>query len=331
MQKIVRVVMVMLLAAGVFLPSNNVSAQQNSGAGGNGIRISPVRSDITVNPGESRTLVLTVQNITGTGATFQAITNDFIPGNNEDGQPALILDSDKFAPSHSLKRYIAAIPNITVASGDSKNVNVTITVPKDAAAGGYYGAVRFTPTGANDASKNVTLSASVGSLILVRVPGDVKENISLLSFEMRKGIEATKGSAFFTTNKDLYAVARFKNSGNVHEQPFGKIVLRKGTKVLQTVEINNTDPRGNVLPDSVRRFPEKLDKVGSFGKFTIDGNFGYGTNGQLLSGSTSFWVIPLPLIVGVIVLLALLIGLIVGLPKAIKRYNQNVIRRSGRR
>ncbi len=333
MRKISRFISVALAVVTLGALTFPVSAQTpntQTGAAGNGIRISPVRTEVTMSPGEVKVLTLNVQNITSGPAELQAIINDFTAGKDELGQPALILDADKYAPSHSLKRHIAAIPNQAMAAGESKNVKVTISLPKDIKAGGYYGAVRFTPV-SGKTGNNVTLSASVGSLILVRVPGDIVENVTVASFDTRKGVNATNGSSFFTSNKDLFAVVRFKNSGTAHEQPFGKVVVKKGNKTIQTTEINATEPRGNVLPDSTRRFTVKLDKVGLWGKYTVEGNFGYGTNGQLISAKTSFFVFPLLFIVIGLLLLALLGWAIFGLPRAIKKYNQNVLRKAGRR
>jgi hypothetical protein len=305
-----------------------VSAQaQNTGSG---IYISPVRTELVVSPGETKTVTVTVKNVTSATATYKVIVNDFIAGDNELGQPALILDDNKYAPSHSLKRHIAAIPNVTVNPGESKDVKVSISMPKDAAGGGYFGAVRFLAVGGKQ-GQNITLSASVGSLILVRVPGDIKESMTLASFDVRKSETSNSASSFFTSNKNLYVMARFKNTGNVHEQPFGKIILKKGDKVLQTTEINNTDPKGNVLPDSIRRFSVKLNKVGMWGKYTVEGNFGYGTTGQLISGKTSFFVLPLILIIVGLIVLGLIVFAIFGLPKAIKRYNANIVRKANRR
>lgn len=320
------VVAVVGMTTSLVIPSASAQTQD----GGSGIFISPVRTELVIAPGETKTVTVTVKNVTSSDTTYKAIINDFIAGDNELGQPALILDDDKFAPSHSLKTHIAPIPNISVNAGESKNVKVSVSMPKDAAGGGYFGAVRFLAISGKQ-GQNITLSASVGSLILVRVPGDIKEAMTLASFDVRKSETATSGSAFFTTNKNLHVVARFKNTGNVHEQPFGKVILRKGDKVLQTTEINNTDPKGNVLPDSIRRFSVKLDKVGSWGKYTVEGNFGYGTTGQLVSGKTSFFVLPLALIIAGLVLLGLVLFAIFGLPRAIKRYNAGVVRRAGRR
>ncbi len=320
-----------VLAAAVLCVSfvGNTNAQQNQGSG-SGLFISPVRTDLIINPGETKNFTLTIKNVTSANTVYRAITNDFVAGDNEYGQPALILDDDKFAPSHSLKRYVAAIPDVAVDAGKSKEVKVTIAVPKGTAGGGYFGAVRFVPTGGKQ-GQNVTLSASVGSLILVKVPGDIKELITLASFDVRSGEKAESGSKFFTSNKNLYAVARFKNSGNLHEQPFGKVIVKKGDRVVQTTEINDTTPKGSVLPDSVRRFSIKLNKIDMWGKYTVEGNFGYGANGQLVSGQTSFTVIPLLLIIACLLLLALIIFAIFWFPKAIKRYNENIVRRASRR
>lgn len=333
MKKIMFKRSISLLAAVLLLvgASGASSAQQSPGNFGNGIRVSPVRTDLVMNPGETRQVNVTVSNLTAASSEYQAYVNDFVAADGELGQPALILDNDKYAPSHSLKRFMQNVPNVTVGAGQSKDVKVTISVPRDAAAGGYYGAVRFAPAKSGDESKNVTLAASVGSLILVKVPGDIKENVTLDTFDVRRGTGNKAGSSFFTTNKNLYAVARFNNSGNVHEQPFGKVQLKKGGKVIETLEINNTDPRGNVLPDSVRRFESKLNKVGFWGKYEVEGNFGYGTNGQLLSAKSTFYVFPLILILIGLGLLALVLFLIFGLPKVVRNYNRSVVRKANRR
>lgn len=329
MNKVVRLFTLAVVATGFVVFGTAGVASVQAQTAGNGVKVSPIRSDLTINPGESKTITLTVQNITGASAQYEAVVNDIVPS-GEAGQPALILDADKYAPSHSLKRFIAPITSTQIDAGKTKDVKVTINVPKETAGGGYYGAVRFAPN-SGKGDKNVTLAASVGSIILVKVPGDIKEDMVIDSFDVRKGVQGVGGSSFFTTNKDLYSVVRFKNRGNSHEQPFGKIRLLKAGKVVQESEINSAEPRGNVLPDSVRRFDTKLDKLGSFGKYTVEGNFGYGTSGQLLSARTTFWVIPVGLIVGVIALVAIIVTAIIFVPKAIKKYNRNVVRKAGRR
>jgi hypothetical protein len=313
----------LVVAISAILPATAATPTAN----GNGMKVSPVRTDLTINPGQTQTVTVNIQNVTNSPATLQVLVNDFVAGKDESGQPAIILDANKFAPSHSLKRYIADIPDITLNANEQKAIKVTISIPKDAAGGGYFGAIRFAPASI-DNTKNIALSASVGSLILVRVPGDIKDDLRLVSLDVRRG---TSAQVLFTSNTDLKEAARFENKGNVQEQPFGKVVLKKGSKVLQTVEINNIEPRGNVLPDSIRRFEVDLNKVGSFGKYTVQGNFGYGTSGQLLSGQTTFYVIPLALIILAIALVLVILFLIFVLPRLVRRYNRSVVRKASRR
>src|SRR5260221_7076142 len=225
------------LASLLILAAPAIAANSASGAG-NGIKVSPVTTNVTVEPGKSQNVTVYLQNVTGTTATFQVLINDFIANGDESGTPALLLNG-QYAPSHSLKRFVAPIDPLTLKAGERKSVNVVITVPKDASGGGYFGAVRFLPVASPGGSNNVTLSASVGSLILLRVPGDIKEQLRLASLEVRHGEKGDAGT-FFTGNKGLVVVARFQNSGDVQEQPFGKILLEQGRKVLATYEINNT-------------------------------------------------------------------------------------------
>ncbi|MFO0781557.1 MAG: DUF916 domain-containing protein [Candidatus Saccharimonadales bacterium] len=301
-------------------------------SGGNGQRVSPVRTDVTIYPGKSETVTVNITNVTTKPAELQAVINDFIANPNESGEPAIILNPNQYAPKHSLKRYAkVGVGNFTLGPGQQKNIPVVINIPPNAPGGGYYGAVRFAPaSNKNGPNENVSLAGSVGSLILVKVPGDVKEQLSIASFDARVN---DRPSTFFFSNKDIDAVVRFQNQGNIQLQPFGKIVLKnRSGKVLGTYEVNGEQPPANVLPDSIRKFPIPLkDKVGSFGQFKLEGNFGYGTNGQLLSASTTFYVIPLWLIIAFVVLVALIAFLVFGMPRLVKAYNRRVLQRAGRR
>lgn len=300
-----------------------------SAAGGNGLRVSPVRSDITVNPGQTKVVTIIVTNITSTPASLQAVINDFSASSDESGQPAIILNNNQFAKSHSLKRFAKPVPNFTLQPGEQKNISVTISVPADAAGGGYYGAVRFAPASPGGANQTVSLAGSVGSLIIATVPGDIKDQLSISSFDVRSGVHPR---SLFTSNKGITSVVRFQNSGNVQEQPFGKILLKdRSGKILGQYEINNSDVRSNVLPDSIRKFTVPLDKVGSWGVFKLEGNFGYGSNGQLLAASTTFYVIPLIAIVLFIGAVIVLAFLIFGLPRLVRAYNRRIIQKSNRR
>lgn len=332
LRKVISSVTVLFSIALLLITGTGPVFAAKAGSGGDGLRISPVRSDLTIKPGASDTVDVYVTNLTDASADLKAVIDDFTAGNDESGTPNILLNGEK-APTHSLKGYVAPLGNFTLASKATKDLKVTITIPSGTPGGGYFGVVRVLPASTNS-NKNVNLSASVGSLLLVTVPGKYKEQMTIASLDVRRMNTDTKTlenpSVLFTSNKNLYGVVRFQNSGDIQEEPFGKILLKKGSKTIGTYEINNVTPKGNVLPDSIRRFPVQLKGLGSIGKYTIQGNFGYGTNGQLLSASTSFYIIPVYLLVILAILLLLIILAIFMVPRMIRKYNRGVVNRAAR-
>lgn len=291
----------------------------------NGLRISPVRTDLTINAGSSQTIDVYITNLTSSSADIQGVVDDFTAGSDESGTPSILLNGQQ-APNHSLKNYVSPIGTFTLAPKQDKDVKVTISIPKGVSGGGYFGAVRFLPASSNG-NKNVNLAASVGSLVLVTVPGPVTEQMDIASFDVRRMNTTTNQlgnpGVFFTSKANLNGVVRFDNTGNLQEAPFGKMLLKKGKTVIGSYEINNSDPRGNVLPDSIRRFSIPLTGLSNFGKYTLEGNFGYGTKGQLLSATTSFYIVPVSAIIVAIVVLVVIVLAIIFL----RSYIRNAIRK----
>jgi hypothetical protein len=311
-------------------PVNGVLAATNtSSSGPNGYRLYPVRTDLVLNKGSTDIVTVYIQNATSDVENLQTVVDDFEAPTNETGNPALLLNGAT-APSHSLKQFATVLnPKFTLQPNQQEAVNVEIKIPPNAESGGYYGAVRFAPIGPGG-NKNVNLSASVASLILLTVPGNLIQRVYVSGFGVAQG-NSTVTHAFFFSNKNLNAIVRFKNIGNVQEEPFGKILLKKGTTVLSSVGVNTANPPGNVLPDSIRAFSAKLTKVGWFGKYTIEGNFGYGNKGQLLMAQASFYVIPIAVIIITLLIILFILFLIFGLPRLIRAYNRRVIARASRR
>lgn len=330
MKKLFRSILLVLTTLALFLGGQvggAAAATTSQTAGSNGFRISPVRTDLVINPGSSQIVTVYITNVTTVDNNLQVLVNDF-QARDETGTPALLLNGQS-APKHGLKQY-TTVPTSTInlKPGQQAAVNVKISIPSNAVAGGYYGAVRFAPVDVAG-NKNVNLAASVGSLILVKVPGDIHEQVSLIGFGAnRDGGDSTK--SLFDTNKGLKAIVRFQNNGDVQEEPFGKIQLKKGGTILSSYEINTASPPGNVLPGSIRLFSVNLTKVGSFGKYTLEGNFGYGSNGQLLSATSTFYVIPLGLIAIVIVIILLIIGGFILIPRGVRRHDRRILRKARR-
>jgi hypothetical protein len=209
--------------------ATSVSAAEKTNQA-NTLKVTPVRSDIEVNPGEKTTVETSVTNLTDAPITIRPIENDFIAG-DERGTPALILDADQSAPTHSLKKFMKPLSDVVIPAKSTKRIDVVIDVPKDAQAGGYFGAVRFAPAVA-EGDNQVNLSASVASLILLTVSGPVTEKLNLTDFDVKQG---EKSGSLFQTPDNLLVTFRFENKGSLQIGPFGQLSVQKGDKVVYRI------------------------------------------------------------------------------------------------
>jgi len=280
----------------------------------NTLKLSPLRTDIDIKPGERRAVKMTITNVTGEAITVHPVTNDFLSA-DERGTPSLILDEDKFAPSRSLKRFMGTIADVTIPAKQSKTISVMITVPADAKAGGYFGAVRFTPT-SPDSGGQVNLSANVATLILLKVPGEVTEKLELTDFAVQQN---GNSGMYFGSPDNLEVLARFENKGGAQAGPFGKISVTQGDKVVYQTDFNNKDPRDVILPDAARRWNVPIEKIGEFGYYTVHATFTYGEKNQTIEVAKSFWVVPMWMVIAAVVGVLLLIGAIILMTMLIRR------------
>jgi hypothetical protein len=293
-----------LLAAFVVAP---VLAQTQQS--GNGFRISPVRSELTIEKGKSETLTLTLENPADAPTTARPVVNDFVASDKEDGEPRLILDDTAEAPKNSFKALVQPLQDVKLGAREKKEITVAIKVPENANAGGYYGAVRFVPLSQESGPGNVGLTASVGTIVLVRVPGDLIERLDLL--ELTAGQNGKAKS--FITSGDVSVITRLKNEGDIHVKPFGKLVVKNMFgKVVYEGEFNagdTEDSRANVLPGSTRKFENAIGKKSLLGRYTIEANLGFSQgSGDLISAKTSFWYLPVWALVVLLLIVVALVG-----------------------
>jgi len=297
--------MAMVVALAITVLFSPQSFAQSANTSTNVVKVSPVRTDIEIPAGTSKTVQVIISNLTNAPITVAAVQNDFIAG-DESGTPALILDADKFAPTHSLKRFLSPISDVTIGPNKGVAVDVVITVPKGTQAGGYFGAIRFAPT--IPGGGQVNLSPSAASLILLTVPGPVTEKLDLTDFRIQ---QSGKTGNFFNNSAAISAFVRFENKGNIQEGPFGKIVVKNFGKIVYKTDFNNTTPRDQVLPDAARRWDVPLKDLGGFGYYTVSGTLTYGQKNETIEVTTSFWIIPQIAIIIAIAALLLIIGLII--------------------
>lgn len=304
-----------IIAVGIVAPSG--AQAQSVGDASQGLEISPALVELNAEPGKTYTLKIKVTNVTVTKLTYTTAINDFT-SQGEAGSPRILIDSTLPA-SASVTGWISALSGFTLDSRESRTLEATVNVPADAEPGGHYGVIRFSGRAPELEDSGVGLSASAGMLVLIRVAGDITESASIAEFfTAKKGDQTSLFEA-----APIEFVTRIKNDGNIHVKPVGTIeVTDMFGNLTGTVSVNG-DTKSNVLPDSIRRFETSLNPDGwMFGAYTANLTLGYGTTGQALTKTISFWVIPYKLIA---VILVSLITLVFIASRLIKVYNKRII------
>lgn len=315
----------LVLGIVIAAPQVNAVDAPAGNTGGQALEIAPPVVNLSANPGETVNAQIKLRDIANGPLIVSGQVNDFT-ADGEDGTPKILLDETEPNP-YSLKAWVAQLPELTLQPRQVENLPVSINIPTDAAPGGYYGVIRFTATPPELKGQGVSLSASLGALVLLTVKGDVKEKLSIETFSTTLKDKPTK--LFESTPVEFNE--RIKNSGNIYEQPAGQIVITDmfGKEVAA---INVNLPPRNILPQSIRKFTQKLDSsvLGTkklFGLYHAQLHITYGPNKQTLTSNLDFWVIPWKLIIGAI------IGLIIAffvIRHLIKRYNRHIIKQASK-
>ena len=275
---------------------------------GSGLSISPTRFDLSVDPGGTDTIRISVKNVTNARVIAVPIINDFA-SDNDTGTPRIIINDDR-EDLPSIKPFFSDLESLPIEPGETVTTEIPLSLPADTPAGGYYGVLRFvaTPDGELESEdpSQVALTASLASVVLVEVPGDITEQIQLRNILFyRKDVAGT----FFTSAPEQIGV-QILNQGNGFSRPFGTVSVKNplGKEVLN-YELNSTNPRGNVLPDSSRTFKDSLPGVSVPGRYVATADVSFGNGGEVLRTTRTFWYLPYWFLAVVVVVLAALVYL----------------------
>lgn len=327
MKKIISTILALGLSISFLGTNVNAVEQTITGpeAVGQALEIGPPVITLAANPGETIATQINIRNISNGKLLVTGVVNDFEAA-GENGTPKIITDENNES-IYSIKKWINSIAPLTLKSKELKTLPVEINIPANASPGGYYGIIRFSSKAPELEDTGVALSASIGSMVMIRVKGDAKEQMSVEDFYVSNGENSPKANIFEST--PIFFTQRLKNTGNIYEQPTGQATITDmfGKKIAA---ININLELTNVLPGSTRKYTESLDKsvIGDkklFGKYTADLKITYGTNKTVINKTITFWVIPYRLI-GLAVIS--LIAIFVGLRFVIKNYNRHIIKKA---
>jgi hypothetical protein len=319
----------LVLILGITSPTVFAATSTNPGVG-QALEIAPPLLTLTANPGQVLKTTIQLRDITKSSLVVTNEINDFV-SNGVDGTPKILMGNESNNDPFSMKNWVTPLPAFTLTPGQIQSLPMTISVPKDASPGGHYSVIRFSGVPPNLQGSGVSLSASLGALVLLTVSGKLTHNVSINKFTVSKYPDGTKPAGLFQSSP-LYFAVKLNNSGNIQEEPTGHIVVSDlFGKAVAGVNINL--PPRDVLPDSTRNFIGSLDKsnLGTkrlFGLYHAKITVGYGDNyKQTTTDSITFWVIPFKLI-GIIILLLIIAFFVIRY--LLQRYKKQILKQTTR-
>ena len=253
------------------------------------ITLTPPLFRLSLSPGESWPSSVKLVNVNDYDLTVYATTMDFTDKGGK-GTPEFFPASEDPNSPHSLGSWIT-VPTgpVIVPRGTTKDIPFSVHIPEGAEPGGHYGAIQVGTVPVEERGKSgVSVGSQVASLFFIRVAGAVTE-----AAEIRDFFSTSK----YVGSADQNFILSVENTGNVHIQPQGEILIKNmWGKVRGSVAINKETNFGNVLPNSSRTFEFLWDgeeNLFDIGLYTAEVSVAYGEDArQSLYRKTSFWIIP---------------------------------------
>jgi len=321
-----------ILVAVAYIPTLPVSAQSTGSAA---LSIPP-KKNYVIDPGSSVQDTLNIRNIDTTSDLNLNLRVIDFTYTDDSGTPKLMLDQNLEPTTWSLKSYLQVPESVSVKPGQSKSVDLKVSIPSKLGAGSYYSAIIYS-TGAPNGG-NVGLSASGVTLVFVTVPGKVNEDLTLKNFgAYNPDKQSGDGFMFITGTEPKYMGYTLENKGNVTEAPVGTITLKSMFGQQYSITDVNTS-KSLALIGQTRTFSTciKLEKQGPEanntptcvsaglwpGFYTASLDIFYGQNGnntQEITKTTVFWYLPLWFLVVVLILALIVAFTIWRLVVAVKR------------
>lgn len=295
------------------------------------LSVSPSKLEISGDAGTQIKADMILLNDKDENQTFYSSYANF-EAQGESGTPSFVR------PHEDLAVWMRVPDTLTLAPFETKTIPLVITIPKDADPGGHFATVFWsTQPVADSEHAQLSISGSLGILVLLRVNGDVTEGGTILSF-------GTKDSIKKYDALPVNFVYRFNNTGDDRVKPAGTIVI-KNILGMTAATLDGNLNQGNVLPHSIRKFESIwaknntdpavvetvsgfFDKVSyewhnfAFGRYTANLSLVYSTKNLSDSASTTFFVFPWQLLIVIVVILLLLY---IVLRKMLRAYNRMLI------
>lgn len=284
-----------LALVSVLLAAPSVFAQSTEG-----LQVKPAVIEDRIDPGQTYRFTIKVTNVSAQDKVFFLGAQN-IKGLDDSGQP--IFADPKEATKFDLSQWVT-LPSdsIVLKASETKEVSFSIKVPSDASPGSHFGGIFFDARPIKQQTTGSAVGIKVGTIISLRISGDVLEEARLREFSTDKLVYDVANVAF---------IARVEDLGNVLERPHGIIEINNMFgKSVATIRVN--DAGAPVFPGEERTYTTAWEYDGvAFGRYQAIVSLSYGEDEKkTISATTSFWVLPLkPIMIGLGILLAVVLAL----------------------
>lgn len=282
MKALIKGTIILLLAATLIGISHLHSAAEG------GIGVWPTWVQLTLNRGEQAEKTINVANQGSEPIRVMAYTGDF----SIDREGNFVF----YEPGHesySASRWLSLEEtDLEIAPGESREVEVSISVPAEVEPGGHYAALFFEAL-SSSSQEDISISTRIPSLFYFTVPGvteaDISANADIVSLMMPN--IAGRGTV------EIGVMVR--NSGNVHLTVAAKAHFSASLGEGSELDLGQMV----ILPHSDGILKGEWQGSPLFGRVKASVVIGYlDQNGELVNKSQTaeFWVVPWSLI-GIIV------------------------------
>lgn len=268
----------------------------------NAFTILPMSQNFTLVPGETYTGSITVVNPVNSTSDF-AYSVSVSPYNviGEDYQADI---SNVSAYSKIADWITIDNPTGSIKPNESQEINFTINVPADAAAGGQYAAIMVSSDPSKQESEGVSINNvfALGSIIYADVEGEVTHEGSILQNNIPE----------FSTVTPVAVSALLDNHGNVHENAIFALNVTNaltGEKIFPTDEDQNNHFSEIVMPETTRYITRNIDNLPALGIVKVEQTIYY--NNEVSTVSKNIVLCPIWFFFLVALVIFSIIGFIV--------------------
>lgn len=248
--------------------------------------ISPLKYTISLDPNDSKDLVVTVKNDSKVDKEYEAV----VAGVQQDNLGRSIIKSNSDIAESWIKYQNK---KIIINGGEAGDLIFTINIPKNVPPGAHYIAI-----GAQEKSQ-ANIGSQLMTIVVIQIAGNANESLVLEKFTSIKK---------YYLNKKFNYLLQLKNTGNIDLSLNGKLqIYNLKNNVVNSSQINLGNKLFAQSSRTAELSPILTDKILWPGLYRSMVIVDYGITKQQIIASVNFWYLPVWLLSTVIVLLILIL------------------------